>query len=41
MKNFELPLHKAVTLTITPRKAGVEKFHCSAMAMGNGKLIVE
>ena len=41
VKNFELPLHKSVTLTVTPRKAGVEKFHCSAMGMGNGKLIVE
>jgi plastocyanin domain-containing protein len=41
VKSFELPLNKAVTLTITPKKAGVEKFHCSAMAMGNGKLIVE
>ena len=41
VKGFELPLHKAVTLTVTPKKAGVEKFHCSAMAMGDGKLIVE
>ncbi len=41
VKSFELPLHKAVTLTITPRKAGVEKFYCSAMGMGDGKLIVE
>jgi len=41
VKSFELPLHKAVTLTVTPRKVGVEKFHCSAMGMGDGKLIVE
>lgn len=41
VKSFELPLNKAVTLTITPKNAGVEKFHCSAMAMGDGKLIVE
>jgi plastocyanin domain-containing protein len=37
---FELPLNKAVSLTITPKEAGVEKFHCSAMGMGDGKLIV-
>ncbi len=41
VKEFALPLHKAVTLTVTPKKAGVEKFHCSAMGMGDGKLIVE
>ena len=41
VKDFALPLDKAVTLTVTPKKAGVEKFHCSAMAMGDGKLIVE
>lgn len=41
VKNFQLPLDKAVTLTITPAKAGVEKFHCTAMAMGDGKIIVE
>jgi plastocyanin domain-containing protein len=38
---FELPLDKPVALTITPRKAGVESFHCSAMGMGNGRIIVE
>lgn len=38
---FELPLNKPVALTITPKKAGVEAFHCSAMGMGNGKIIVE
>ena len=25
----------------TPAKAGVEKFHCTAMAMGDGKIVVE
>ncbi len=38
--DFELPLNKAMSLTITPKEAGVEKFHCSAMGMGDGKLIV-
>ena len=38
---FELPLNKPVALTITPKKAGVEAFHCSAMGMGNGKIIVQ
>ena len=41
VKNFQLPLDKAVTLTITPAKPGVEKFHCTAMAMGDGKIVVE
>ncbi len=41
VKNFQLPLDKAVSLTITPAKAGVEKFHCSAMGMGDGKIVVE
>jgi len=41
VKGFELPLNKAVALTITPAKAGVEKFHCTAMAMGDGKIVVE
>ncbi len=40
VKNFTLPLDKAVALTITPAKAGVEKFHCTAMAMGGGKIVV-
>jgi len=40
VKAFELPLNKAVSLTITPQKAGVEAFHCTAMGMGDGKLIV-
>ena len=40
VKNFVLPLDKAVSLTITPQKAGTEPFHCTAMGMGGGKLIV-
>jgi plastocyanin domain-containing protein len=41
VKEFALPLNKTVSLTITPKKAGVEKFHCSAMGMGDGKIVVE
>jgi plastocyanin domain-containing protein len=41
VKKLKLPLNQPVALTITPKKAGVEPFHCSAMAMGNGKLVVE
>jgi plastocyanin domain-containing protein len=41
VKGFALPLDKPVSLTITPAKAGVEKFHCTAMAMGDGKIVVE
>jgi Cu(I)/Ag(I) efflux system membrane fusion protein len=41
VKKVELPLNKPVAVTITPKKAGVEAFHCSAMAMGNGKIVVE
>jgi plastocyanin domain-containing protein len=41
VKNLTLPLDKAVAVTITPAKAGVEAFHCTAMGMGNGKIIVE
>ncbi len=40
VKSFQLPLNRPVSLTITPRKAGVEAFHCSAMGMGDGKLVV-
>jgi len=40
VKGFALPLDRPASLTITPRKAGVERFHCSAMGMGNGKIIV-
>ena len=41
MQELALPLNKAVSVTVTPKKKGVEKFHCSAMAMGDGKLVVE
>jgi len=41
VKEFALPLNKTVSLTITPTKAGVERFHCSAMGMGDGKITVE
>ena len=41
VKEFELPLNKAVSLTVIPKKKGIEKFHCSAMGMGDGRLIVE
>ena len=41
VKAFELPLDKAVSLTITPQKAGVEAFHCTAMGMGDGRIVVE
>jgi plastocyanin domain-containing protein len=40
VKGFLLPLGRPASLTITPRKAGVERFHCTAMGMGNGKIIV-
>jgi plastocyanin domain-containing protein len=40
VKNLVLPLDKAVSLTITPAKAGVEAFHCTAMGMGGGKIVV-
>ena len=41
VKEFELPLNRTVTLTITPKKKGVEAFHCSAMGMGKGRIHVE
>jgi len=37
---LELPLNKPVSVAITPSKAGTEEFHCSAMGMGDGRLIV-
>jgi len=40
VKELELPLNKAVTVTLTPKKVGVEKFHCSAMGMGDGRLVI-
>jgi plastocyanin domain-containing protein len=41
VKKLKLPLNEPVALTITPKKAGVEAFHCTAMGMGNGKIVVE
>lgn len=41
VKQLELPLNRTVTVTITPRKKGTERFHCSAMGMGNGRILVE
>jgi plastocyanin domain-containing protein len=41
VKEFALPLDRTVTLTITPKKKGTERFHCSAMGMGNGRIVVE
>lgn len=41
VKQLELPLNETVTLTITPKKKGTERFHCSAMGMGGGKIVVE
>jgi hypothetical protein len=40
VSNVELPLGKAVSVTVTPGKSGVEPFHCSAMGMGDGELVV-
>src|SRR5512142_1680523 len=40
VSNLQLPLGKPVSVTVTPKKAGLMPFHCSAMGMGNGKLIV-
>jgi plastocyanin domain-containing protein len=40
VKEFQLPLKKAVSLPLTPRKAGTQPFFCSAMGMGDGKLVV-
>ncbi len=41
VKKLELPLNRPAEVTITPKKPGVEAFHCSAMAMGNGRIHVE
>ncbi len=41
VKDFQLPLNKPVSLTLKPMKAGTQPFHCTAMGMGNGKLIVQ
>ena len=40
VRDLDLPLNKAVRVRITPKRSGVENFHCSAMAMGDGRLIV-
>jgi len=40
VSKLELPLDKPVPVTITPAKEGTEEFHCSAMGMGDGKLII-
>jgi len=40
VSGLELPLNKPVSVTIAPAKAGVEEFHCSAMGMGGGRLII-
>jgi len=40
VKELELPLNRAVTVMITPKKAGPERFHCSAMGMGDGELLI-
>jgi len=40
VSKVELPLDKPVSVTITPAKEGTEEFHCSAMGMGDGRLIV-
>jgi hypothetical protein len=29
-----------VSVTITPAKSGTQPFHCTAMGMGGGKLVV-
>ncbi len=41
VKKLELPLGKPVRVTITPKKKGIERFHCSAMGMGDGRIAVE
>ena len=41
IKALQLPLGKPVAVTVTPKKAGVEPFHCTAMGMGNGKIVVQ
>ena len=40
VKGLDLPLDEAVKVTVTPKKAGTEAFHCSAMGMGDGRLVV-
>ena len=40
VSKLELPLDKPISVAITPSRAGTEEFHCSAMGMGDGRLIV-
>jgi plastocyanin domain-containing protein len=40
VKKLELPLGKPVSVTITPKRKGIERFRCSAMGMGDGKIDV-
>jgi plastocyanin domain-containing protein len=40
VSKLELPLDKPVSVTITPAKVGTEKFHCSEMEMGDGRIVV-
>jgi plastocyanin domain-containing protein len=40
VSKLELPLDKPVSVTIKPAKVGTEKFHCSEMGMGDGRLVV-
>ena len=40
VSKLELPLDQPVSVAIAPSKAGVEEFHCSAMGMGDGQLVV-
>ncbi len=41
VKRLALPLNRTVTVTITPKRTGTEPFHCSAMGMGKGRIVVE
>ena len=40
VRKLELPLNVPVSVTVTPQKKGTERFHCSAMGMGGGKIVV-
>jgi plastocyanin domain-containing protein len=40
VKKLELPLNVPVSVTVTAQKKGIERFHCSAMGMGGGKIVV-
>jgi plastocyanin domain-containing protein len=41
VKGLNLPLNRVASVTITPKKAGSQPFHCTSMQMGDGKLVVE